>query len=357
MRSSKLYGASEPLVGDGTIPFPGGSGIFPGTLWAWIPAHAAHGIRGATVNGAFVPENAAWRQCADLIGCTEAEARYGKTVVGSDIGPTKMKIEETDSGVHFIVSQSVDTSNTRIMICAPDKVKQWMIDHGYAGLGVTSTDAANVANGPNRHCIGSFMSIRPTRLYRTDSGKVGNTAAIAGIGNPAGSVNTMGLIQGSANSVNYVVSGVENTGLALTAPAATTNADIGNLMYPAGAPVLNAPQMRFTAARHWHSAVPASVNDFEVGVGAGHLFGQIASGFMGACMSYELRNFSIIDLAIETGYGDFQGFGNRNSIDRALDYGDIFQVRNVLMAEHDRANAIGGEYYGTTIPTAPGTIP
>lgn len=356
MSKSTLFGASDPLPGDGTILLPGSDGMFPGTFWSWQPGHEVYGIKGDTVDGSFVPENAAWRNLADMAGCTEAEARYGKTVEGSDNGPTKMKIEETDSGVHFIVSQSVDTTNTRIMICAPDAAKQWLLDHSFAGAGVTATDGTNVANQAGCHRIGSKLKFKPTRMYRTDGSKVGNTAIIAGIGNPAGGTNTMGVIQGSMNTVNYPISAVENTGYALTAPATTTINDIGSMFYPAGAPVLDTPQLRWCGARAWHSAKPATIADFEIGVGAGHLFGQTQSGFIAACMSYVLWEYSLTDLSIATGYGDFQGFGNRGSIDRTFDFGDPFQVRNVIMAAFNRSIAAGGEHFGDPVPTAPSTI-
>lgn len=356
MTKAILFGTTEPTAYDGSAAVADDDGIFPGTIFSFRPAHPVHGLTAAPTNGQVI-NNAAWRQFAALTGRDsgdEAEC-HGSYVLGSDIGATKFKQELTaKGGLHSIVTQSAgSTANTHAYVKIPDAVKTYILSNTTLG-GSSTTDTGQVWNTTANHRFAMTALIRMTRIYRTDSGKTGNTVIFAAIAQEADidDVPGIGSFSGSANTPSYPVTGTENTGQSTT--SATL---IGNHSYPVLPMTVDVPTLRWMAMRGWFNSYPSSIADFMGVCGAGHLPGQAGANLLNASMSYVLYGWDIIDLWAANAYPQGHRLSNLGSVDYSHTGGDIYGIRNKMAAWKNRVTAVGGQFYGDTLPTAPSSIP
>lgn len=347
MKKGVGYGAADMSLYDGSVEMFEAEIIRKSTVFSFIPRHPIYGLAAAPVNGSQI-QNAAWRNLADMAGVDEAAARYSTCLMGSAVGPAQMKMELSDAGLHGIVSQTAGTAQTFAEFQAPDAAKQFILDHSLAGVVDPTSNVAGNLEG--QHRWGLIYIGRMTRAFRTDSGKVGNNAAIVQFGSATYAQGTM---TGVANSANFSISGPENTGM-----STTTGMLAGNLCEPALPQVVGQPTFRWMVSRGWNGGKPPTTGDFKLGVGWGTAWGQSQAGYQNASQSHELFEFHVIDLSIYNEYGAARAMqASSASSDKSFDYGDIFRVRGAAQSAFRRMKAPGGYIYGTTPPTDPATIP
>lgn len=353
MAKSVLFGTSNPDDFDGSFPLYDSDGFFPGTLWSYQPGHPVYG--GLPTNGG-VAKNAAWRNAAKMLNLSaSAESTlHGSTTIGTDTAADRFKLELTPKGgLHTIISQTLGSNQTHWYATIPAALRAYIFGNSTVG-GASTTDTGQIWNTPINHRFAQVAWILMTRVYRTDSGKTGNSISLAGItgaGNVGGNP-TFGALGAASNSPAYPVLGQENT-----SQTVTIGTLIGNSNWPSGAPTVGVPQMKWIATRGWFNAAPVDANAFMGIIGGGPLPGQTATGFQQSAMSYVLYRYDIIDLWYDNLYPYGQAFRGITGTDYSHLYGDIFDVRDYLRAAKDRAFAPGGVYYNDTVPTNPTSIP
>lgn len=347
MTKATLFGASNPTAYDGSIILPGGDAVFPGTIWSYQPAHAAYGHGGVAPTNGATAKNAAWREAAAVMGLTSADeaSLHGAWTFGSDTATSRLVVETTPlGGVHGIVSQTLGTANTHAYVSLPDAIKTYILNNTVVA-GASATDTGQAWNNSANHRFGHVVWLKETRVPRTDSGKVGPTVVFLSIPN-------MITMTQAAVTPNWPVSGVENTGA-----TTTTTSAIGSTAYPALPMVIDTPQMRWGASRGWNSSEPANAAAMQAICGFGCMPGQLAGGFQQSAMSHVLYRWDVIDLSLAMPYGNARAFRNIGGTDFSHTLGDIFGVRNAVRGAFNRAFALGGQFYGDTLTTAPSSVP
>ncbi|APZ98077.1 hypothetical protein BWQ93_05970 [Sphingopyxis sp. QXT-31] len=344
-----MLGTADTTLYDGSFEIFDAEIIRKSSVFSFIPRHPVYGLTAPPSNGSQI-QNAAWRNLAELAGVSEAAARYSTCLMGTDVGPTKMKLELTPSGLHGITSQTVATNQTYCEIQAPDAGKQYVLDNSLAG--VTDPSTAVAGNQEGQHRWGLVYIGKMTRMYRTDSSKVGNTASIVMFGS---SSYAQGNMRGDGNIVNYGLVSHENTGM-----STISSSLVGNLNDPPTPYAVDVPQLRWMVTRGWNGGKPPAISNFKLGVGFGHAWGQTGANFLNAAQSHEVCEMHVIDLSIFNDYGAARamqsGLGS-TGYDKSHEYGDIFRVRGDVQSAFKRIKAPGGYMYGSTPPTAPATIP
>jgi hypothetical protein len=334
---SILFGASEPTAYDGSMLLPPGDAIFPGT----IMSVQFDDLSAVPTNGQTI-YNRAWRQFAKLSGRDESDEAdcHGTFVYGSNAASDKLKLELTPKGgLYGSPSHSTGDANTRAYVSASTAVKQYILDNTLLG-GSNATDTAQAWNVEANHAIGHLVWLKMNRAGRTDSGKTGQNVIFYKLGGTSSSMTQ------AISTPAYPITGTENTGM--TGTSATL---VGTFYDPPLPTVVDVPNMRYAASRGWFSSKPATPADFDCICGFGPLPGQNAGGFQQSAPSFALYRWDIIDLRHAVPYGEAKAFRGIGNIDYRHTLSDLYEPRNVLTAAKRRAFALGGQFYGDTLPT------